>query len=90
MFCDVHGTGSVEVTRRGDEQSFQKPVIINEYNKFMGGFNQCDQLLSSYSLNRKSVKWWKKVFLRMLEVTVANSKHLYALSHPEQSNSRLN
>ena len=54
--------GNVEVTRRGAEQSFEKPVIINEYNKFMGGFNQCDQLLSSYSLNRKPVKWWKKYF----------------------------
>ena len=90
MFCYVHGTGNVEVIRRGDEQSFQKSVIINEYNKFMGGFNQRDQLLSSYSLNQKSVKWWKNVLLLMLEVTVANSKHLYALSHPEQSNSRLN
>ena len=58
----IHGTGNVEVTRRRDEQSFQKPVIINEYNKFMGGVDQCDQLLSSYSLNRKSVKWWKKLF----------------------------
>ena len=55
----------------------------------MGGVGQCDQLLSSYSLNRKSVKWWKKVFFRMLEVTVVNSKHLHALLHPEQSNSRL-
>ena len=58
----IHGTGNVEVTRRGDEQSFQKPVIINEYNKFMGGVDQCDQLFSSYSLNRKSVKWCKKYF----------------------------
>ena len=55
----------------------------------MGGVDQCDQLLSSYSLNRKSVKWWKKVFFRMLEVTVVKSKHLYVLLHPEQSNSRL-
>ena len=47
----IHETGNVEVTRRRDEQSFQKPVIINEYNKFMGGVDQCDQLLSSYSLN---------------------------------------
>ena len=58
----LHGTGNVEVTRRGAEQSFENPVIINEYNKFMGGVDQCDQLLSSYSLNQKPVKWWKKYF----------------------------
>ena len=39
-------------------------------------------------MSRKSVKWWKKVFFRMLEVTVVNSKHLYALLHNEQPNSR--
>ena len=86
---NIHGTGNVEVIRRGDEQSFQNPVIINEYNKFMGGVDQCDQLLSSYSLNRKSVRWRKKIFFRMLENTVVNSKHLCALLHPELSNSRL-
>ena len=59
---NIHGTGNVEVIRRGHEQSFQNPVIINEYNKFMGGVDQCDQLLSSYSLNRKSVKWREKIF----------------------------
>ena len=58
----IHGIGNVEVTRRGAEQSFEKPVIKNEYNTFMGGVDQCDQLLSSYSLNRKPVKWWKKYF----------------------------
>ena len=83
VISTIHGSGNVEVTQRREEQSFQKPVILNDYNKFMAGVDQCDQLRSSYSLNRKSVKWWKKVFFQMLEVTVANSKHLYALLHPE-------
>ena len=44
----IHGTGNVAVIQRGDELSFQKPVIMNEYNKFMGGVYQCDRLLSTY------------------------------------------
>ena len=57
----IHGTGNVEVTRRGADQSFEKPVIINEYNKFMGGVDQCDQLLNlthsteNQSSGRKSI-----------------------------------
>ena len=54
----------------------------------MGGVDQYHQLLSSYSFNRKSVKWWRKIFFLLLEVTVVNSKHLYALMHLQQSNSR--
>ena len=93
--CDVfamstiHGTGNVEVTRRGDEQSFQKPDIINEYNKFMVGVDQCDQLIARTHSTENQSTGGKKVFFRMLEVPVVNSKHLYALLYPEQSNSRL-
>ena len=83
VMSTIHGSGNVEVTQRREEQSFQKPAILNDYNKFTAGVDQCYQLWSLYSLNRKSVKWWKKVFFQMLEVTVVNSKHLYALLHPE-------
>lgn len=58
----IHGTGDVQVKRRGDENSFDKPIIINEYNKHMGGADQCDQLISTYAMNRKSIKWWKVFF----------------------------
>ena len=31
----IHGTGNVEVTRRGDEQSFKKPVTTNSWKELI-------------------------------------------------------
>ena len=49
-----------------------KPEMIETYNKFMNGVDRADQLLSYYSLNKKSRKWWKKVFWRLLELCITN------------------
>jgi len=40
-----------------------KPTLIVDYNKYMNGVYRCDKLLTYYALNRRSTKWWKKVFL---------------------------
>ena len=39
----------------------------------MLGVDKLDQLVSYYSFLHKSVKWWRKVFFWLLEVTVVNS-----------------
>ena len=44
------------------EKPFQKPVIINEYNKFMGGVDQCDHVLSSYSRAENQSSSGKRYF----------------------------
>jgi hypothetical protein len=49
-----------------------KPAMIASYNKFMNGVDRADQLLSYYCLNKKSRKWWKKVFWRLLEMCITN------------------
>jgi hypothetical protein len=49
-----------------------KPGMIATYNQFMNGVDRADQLLSHYCLNKKSPKWWKKVFWRLLEMCITN------------------
>ena len=73
----IHNNSEQEVTRRGDSVPVMKPRIISEYNKYMNGVDKCDQYLSSYSLCRKSMKWWKKVFFRMFELAIINAMVLY-------------
>ena len=83
------GTGSVEVRRRGDDTPFPKPTMIDEYNHYMGGVDKLDQLISTYSFTKKSKKWWKKVFFRLLEISVINACILYMKFHPSfASNNR--
>ena len=89
VLSTIHGTGSVEVRRRGDDTPFPKPTMIDEYNHYMGGVDKLDQLISTYSFTKKSKKWWKKVFFRLLEISVINACILYMKFHPSfASNNR--
>lgn len=55
----------------------KKPTVIACYTKNMGGVDRSDHLCGSYNFERKSVKWWRKVFYWILEVCITNSFHLY-------------
>ena len=32
----------------------------DEYNKYMGGVDKLDQLISTYSFTKNKKKWWKR------------------------------
>lgn len=79
----IHSDTTVEVERRSrhaisGQERVQKPQAIVEYNKYMGGVDQADQLLSSYyGFGHRTVKWWKRAFLFFLDMAVVNSYMLY-------------
>ena len=79
----IHGTGKEDVLRRGDQQPVQKPEIIIECNKYMNGVDKCDKYLASYPFCRKTVKWWKKVFVRLFELSVINAMVIYFHNYPD-------
>ena len=54
----------------------------------MSGVDKCDQYLSTYSINRRSGKWWKKVFFRMVELAVINAMVIYFDIHKDFAKSR--
>lgn len=82
-----HTLGEQVIERFGG--AITKPNIICDYNIYMGGVDKCDQFLSYYSLcSRKSSKWWKKVFLRMFELSVVNAMCIYSEKHPIFAKSR--
>ena len=67
----------------------KKPKAIQEYNHAMGGVDKADQMGVYYSFQRKSFKWWKKVFFWLLEVSVVNSYILYKETTPTRPDSHL-
>ena len=78
----IHGSNAVPVLRRGEDKEVMKPEMIAEYNKYMNGVDKCDQYLASYSIDRKTVKWWKKIFFRILDVCVLNGMITYTTYNP--------
>ena len=65
-----------------NEEMPHKPDVISCYNKFMNGVDRSDQLLSYYSLNRKSVKWWEKVHWRLFELVIINMYQIMKFKIP--------
>ena len=64
----IHKDTEVTVERRsrhaaGGREMVQKPQAIMEYNKYMGGVDLADQLLSYYGFGHRTVKWWRRAFL---------------------------
>ena len=73
----VHSGGMTSITRRsrrvtGGVETIEKPTMINQYNKFMGGVDKADQLVTYYGFYHHSKKWWKRVFFHLLDVSLVN------------------
>ena len=72
-----------------------KPICIMDYNKHMGGVDTNDQLGNDYSLSRRTLKWWVKLFFYMFNLAVTNAYLIYKKNnyaqHPlDHSNFRNN
>ena len=53
------------------------PNTVNIYSRLMKGFNLSNQLINYYELNRKTIKWWKRIFFHLLDIAIVNSFIIY-------------
>ena len=65
--------------RDRDGNLIQKPTCINAYNVNMGGVDLMDQQLDGIDTLRKSYKWYKKLFLRLVMQCSLSAHKLYKL-----------
>lgn len=76
VISNCHGKDMTTVTRTGKDGSKKDvacPQSIYFYNKFMGGVDLSDQLVSLYDMDIKSQKWRKGVFYRLFMISCVNS-----------------
>jgi hypothetical protein len=59
---------------RGAHQK-TKPSAVLDCNKYKIGVDKSDQMLSYYSFQRKSFKWWKKLFFPTLRSCSCKCPH---------------
>ena len=57
-------------TGRNEELDVPVPIIIENYNKFMGGVDKSDQYHSSL---QHTTRYWKTIFYHMVDVAVVNA-----------------
>lgn len=72
-------------TKDGTKKEFSCPEMLQFYNNYMGGVDLTDQMAGLYDFNRKSSKWWKKVFYKALMMAVANAHVIYQDLHRAKS-----
>ena len=75
MITTIHDAKMVDTGKRhfnSNERIF-KPEPVVQYISKMGGVDKGDQLMSYYSFLRKSVKWWRKLFVHMLNMLMLNA-----------------
>lgn len=86
MLTTFHGADMVVTSKtdRSTKRPVMKPTCVVEYNKYMGGVDKTDMLLSSVECVRKTTKWYKKVFFHIWDMALMNSHSLY--KHVTKSN----
>jgi hypothetical protein len=70
-------TSSVQVRSRGGPTDVIKPDMITDYNMNKVGVDRADQLYSYYPFQRKTIKWWKKLFFHMFTMATINGYVLF-------------
>ena len=53
------------------------PPLLPAYNKYMGGVDRTGQMRKVYGYDRKSKRYWLRLFFHLLDVAIGNSYQLY-------------
>lgn len=58
-------------------ETIKKPTCVMKYNECMGSIDKTDMLLSSVECVRKTLKWYKKIFFHLIDLSLLNSHIMY-------------
>lgn len=76
IMSNCHNNNVVQISRKtktGTKIDIPAPEAIEFYNAHMGGVDLSDQLTGLYEIDRKSQKWWRKVFYKLVLTAAVNS-----------------
>lgn len=79
---NIDPTKYVEVQRKmkdGSKEAIKMPEVVKIYNNNMGFVDSADQMVSYYRLERKSKRWWLRIFWHLVQTTVVNAYIIYKL-----------
>ena len=81
VISTIHDDSTVHVDARGPRRpAADRPVAISDYNKNMGGVDKMNQLLHPYDPCRKTLKWFRKVVIHLLHISMMNAWIVYKKS----------
>lgn len=88
FLSNFHNPGeTVEVQRKekdGTRKSIPCPKIVPDYNSNMNYVDNFDRLKGDYKINRRSRKWWPRIFFHLLDCCVVNAFIMHKEINMEQ------
>ena len=76
MISTAHGHRMIETqSKRGVMKT--KPKCVLDYNEHMSGIDKADQMMAYYSTPRKTIRWYRKIFFHLVDLSVWNACYLY-------------
>ena len=86
-FTGVEPVGNVSRFSRSERKDVlvKQPKLITDYNKFMGGVDLADNMVSNYRIRVRSKKWWWPIFSNYVDVSMVNAWRLWQCAHPQES-----
>ena len=58
-------------------QPVLRPSVVLEYDKYMGGVDRCDQMVSYSTFRAQTMKWYKRVFFHVISLVLTNAYVLF-------------
>lgn len=79
MLTSTHGTTMSDTGKidRTTGQAIRKPTCIVDYNCYMSGVDETDMQISFTNIDRKSTKWYKKLFFHLMDMAIFNCYAAY-------------
>lgn len=80
LASNFHGNEKTTVQRTskdGSRSDISCPIVVKDYNSFMGGVDHSDRLRALYNVDRKSKKWWLRIFWGLLDMAFVNAYVVY-------------
>ncbi|XP_041918572.1 uncharacterized protein LOC121682480 [Alosa sapidissima] len=75
--CGTDRANRVGTMNRRKDRANQVPVVgpasLADYQKYMKGVDQLDQMVGYYGFQHRSKKWWRRVFFFFLAVSCHNA-----------------
>ena len=65
------------------KEDIQKPDVIVEYNATMGGVDNLSRVIVPYCLQRKGIKWYRKIAELFLEICLYNAYIEFTKLNPD-------
>lgn len=77
VFPEHMDTGVARIQPGGVLRVQSVPPLLPAYNKYMGGVDRTDQIRKSYGFDRKSKRYWLRLFFQFFDYAINNAHILY-------------